>query len=65
MLARQEGFEPPAHGLEGRCSVQLSYWRSMIENLMYRGSIPSAINLRVHAAFAQRFARNPNALPLS
>ncbi len=27
-VARQEGFEPPAHGLEGRCSIQLSYWRA-------------------------------------
>ena len=27
-LARQGGIEPPTHGLEGRCSVHLSYWRA-------------------------------------
>ena len=26
-LARLEGFEPPAYGLEVRCSIQLSYRR--------------------------------------
>ena len=26
-MARLEGLEPPAHGLEGRCSIQRSYRR--------------------------------------
>jgi hypothetical protein len=26
--ARQEGIEPPTYGLEGRCSIRLSYWRT-------------------------------------
>ena len=29
--ARQEGLEPPTYGLEGRCSIQLSYCRIVIE----------------------------------
>ena len=29
-LARLEGFEPPTHGLEVRCSVRLSYRRTLV-----------------------------------
>ena len=37
MMARLEGLEPPAHGLEGRCSIQLSYRR------MPRAASPSSL----------------------
>ncbi len=29
-MARLEGFEPPTYGLEVRCSIQLSYKRSIM-----------------------------------
>ena len=29
-MVRLRGFEPLAHGLEGRCSILLSYRRSII-----------------------------------
>ena len=45
-LARLEGLEPPAHGLEGRCSIQLSYRRMPQDGFLrrkigaFRGNLP-------------------------
>ena len=35
-LARQEGFEPPTHSLEGCCSILLSYWRMSLSSWVER-----------------------------
>ena len=32
-LARQKGLEPLAYCLEGSCSIQLSYWRMLMEQV--------------------------------
>jgi hypothetical protein len=39
MLARSEGFEPPALGIEIRCSIQLSYERAEASDIRVAGAV--------------------------
>ena len=45
-LARQEGLEPSTHGLEGRCSIQLSYWRLVVGETGFEPATSSSQNWR-------------------
>ncbi len=40
-MARQKGLEPLTHGLEGRCSVHLSYWRVLSGRADLNGRPPA------------------------
>ena len=40
LLARLQGFEPRTHGLEGRCSIRLSYRRQLEKLVGARGFEP-------------------------
>src|SRR5215470_542197 len=52
---RPGGFEPPTLGLEGRCSVQLSYGRALLRNNLRRR--PPEAN---RALFAMLMANKPS-----
>jgi hypothetical protein len=45
-MASQERFELPTHGLEGRCSILLSYWDNDQQN--YYNTIR-----KVHSSYTQ------------
>ncbi len=65
-VARQKGFEPLTRGLEGRCSVLLSYWRENVGASRFERPTPCsqgrcATRLR-HAPslYGLTYPRNPH-----
>ena len=49
LLVRPKGFEPLTHGLEGRCSIQLSYG-CIKDSLLSKKNIGAGDGNRTHAA---------------
>ena len=50
ILVRQEGLEPPPLGLEGRCSIQLSYCRVLGDAYYARYIVRAALTRADDAA---------------
>ncbi len=59
-MARPEGVEPPTSGLEGRCSIQLSYGRfsnSFVQLRVSKGA--RTLNPRIHSPVLYRLSYTP------
>jgi hypothetical protein len=56
MLVRQEGIEPSTHGLEGRCSIRLSYWRTKRSVLHARGAGQGQESARIRINMLKKMA---------
>ena len=56
---RPKGFEPPAPGVGGQCSIQLSYGRRFMELLPNRAKAPNAfIVYQIREQNANVFLKN-------
>ncbi len=56
---RQEGIEPPAHSLEGCCSIRLSYWRKHRQNNWMNGLLDCWIAKTMELRAIHRTTNNP------
>ena len=67
-MARLKGFEPPTHGLEGRCSIQLSYRRirpqTSVEVNLERSSLLTRLDFSIFSRICQAFFKKTIRRPI-